>query len=533
MPETIRRSGCATILGIGLIVLGSLFLFANLFGWSLSRVSAQILYHASTYWPALLIIWGAAKLFQRINNPQGSRVSAAEVFVLLLLVFGGITLTLTRRTIDGISGHMEWEELLAMVSPESRGSLHRFTEETRLESNLDETLTVENRRGAIHVVGWDEPDIHVVLTKRIYHRSVERAEELAATVRLSMSAAPAQTLTVDGIRAIDADRLETDLTLKIPKSLAIHVRNGRGPVRAENLANTLTLATTYDPVDVEAITGNVRIDSRRAPVRVRRISGNLEVSNQHGTITATNIDGELVAETSNASIRIRDVSGTARLKNRHARIRASHVEGHLNIEATHTEVHAEELGAGANIQTTYRPVTLSNIAEGVSIEAKNAAIDVGGVSGDVIVNTVYRPVTISRVQGSTTVRARQSRVRLSEVGGPVDVESSDRSIEITDPGTSVRVAGNHAPVFVDVSELSGEVNIVTSYGDITLSIPKNSSFSFRGSMTDGDLRSDFDTQDWNEGEQDGATTWSGSHLLGDSIIQATTSYGDLVLQAKE
>ena len=535
MSDAPRRGGCATFLGVLLILSGSIFLFANLFGWSLVTVTSRALFHLSTYWPALLIVWGAAKLYQRVKHPETARVGAGEIVLLILLIFGGLSLTLTRRAIDRFSGNLSWDQLLGIVDPESRGPVQRFTEEQRLTIEEDSLLVVENRRGSVRVEGWDESDVQAILVKRLYHRSRERAEEIAQTVELSYDRQDpqgGQRIGVEGMAGIGTDRIETDIELKLPRSIAVQIENGRGPVRVNGLANGVSVSTTYDPAEIERIDGDVRVESRRAPVRVREVSGNVEVYNQHGSITASEVGGDLTAETTNAAIRVHDVTGFARLKDRHARIHALRVQGDLTIEATHTEVHAEQLGASANINSTYRPITVIGAAQGVSIDARNSEVEITRVEGDVNVDTIYRPVSVTRVQGTTTVRARQARVRLSDNAGPIDVESSDHRIQVRNPGTSVRVVGSHASVELEATEITGEVDLRTSYGDITLSLPESASFSFQGSLTDGELRSSFDVSDWNESQADDGTQWSGTRGRGGSIIKASTSYGDVILETK-
>ena len=532
MSNTPRRGGCATFLGIVLIVSGSLFLFANLFGWSLLAAATQALFHFSTYWPALLIVWGAFKLYQRVTNPDGARVGGGEIVLLLLLILGGVSLTITRRAIDRFSGDLSWDQLLGMVDPESRGPVQRFSEEQRVALDGDLPLVLENRRGSIRVEGWNETEAQAILVKRLYHRSRETAGELADSVELAVDRQQGQRLRVEIGAAIDADHIETDIELKLPRSMEVKIENGRGPVWVSGLSNGVTVTTSYDPTEIERIEGDVRVESRRGPVRVREVSGRVEIYNQHGSITASEVGGDLVAETRNASIRVQDVTGTARLKDRHARIHALRVQGDLTVEATHTEVHAEGLGSSANIGSTYRPITVIGAAQGVSVEARNSEVEITRVEGDVNVDTIYRPVSVTRVQGTTTVRARQARVQLSDNAGPIDVETSDHRVQVRNPGTSVRVVSSHSSVELDATEINGEVDLQTTYGDITLSLPESSSFSFQGSLTDGELRSGFDVSDWNESDSGERTQWSGTHGSGGSIIKASTSYGDLILEAK-
>ena len=84
--ERESRSGCALLLGVLLILSGVLFLAQNLFAVSLLPIFRQALLFFIDYWPALLVLWGASKIYQRFAHPARARVGAFEIVLLIFVV---------------------------------------------------------------------------------------------------------------------------------------------------------------------------------------------------------------------------------------------------------------------------------------------------------------------------------------------------------------------------------------------------------------------------------------------------------------
>ncbi|HEY7821015.1 MAG TPA: hypothetical protein VIG29_22515, partial [Vicinamibacteria bacterium] len=57
------RSGCALVLGVLLIAAGVLFLAQNLFAYPLLPLLRQGFLLFADYWPLLLVLWGAIKVY--------------------------------------------------------------------------------------------------------------------------------------------------------------------------------------------------------------------------------------------------------------------------------------------------------------------------------------------------------------------------------------------------------------------------------------------------------------------------------------
>ena len=522
------RSGCALTLGILLVVAGSLILASNLFGFSLTWLWTRGIAWFGTYWPVLLILWGVYKVYQRLVHPESARVGAGEILLLFFIVFTGLTVHFTRRLVTGLPVEVSIDDVIESIGSDiSFGPAHSYSEEHRFDLPGETGLLVENRRGAVTVRGWDEQELKVTVTKRIYRHSEEKAAEVAEAIRPRFDVPPDETARFEMELPSEEAAVETDLELWVPRETALTVSNRRGPLRVSGLHAAVGLATSQDSIEVRDITGRLSVNGRRGPVRLERIAGDVEARNRYGALTAKEIEGTFIGETSNGSLYVERITGTARLTNRHSRIRASHIGGDLTVEASHTEVTVEDLGATATIETSYRPIFVKGVEGRLTIEARSSELEVRDVQGNLDVNNTNRSVRVIGIGGGVTLTARKGEVLLDEIRGPIEVESSYNLVRIQRFQSSLTVRSEHAPIHASTDTLGGEIKLSTTYGDVELTLPPESSFRLEAKVKSGDVISDFRQSGWQESKGEETLELRGTAGGGGSPIDIETSYGDI------
>jgi DUF4097 and DUF4098 domain-containing protein YvlB len=516
-----------------LVVTGSLLLASNLFGFSLAWLWTHGIVWVGQYWPLLLIVWGGYKVYQRMVHPETARVGAGEILLLFFIVFTGLTIHFTRRLVTGLPLDVSIDDVIESIDSDiSFGPAYSYSEEDRFELPQDTGLLVENARGAVTVVGWDEQEIRLKATKRIYRHSEEKAAEIAETIRPRFNIPPEGAAKLEMETPSDDTPVETDLELWIPRRTALTVSNRRGPLSVSGISAPVGLATSQDSIEVRDITGRLSVEGRRGPVRLERITGDVEARNRYGTMTISEVDGDLIGETSNGSLTVEGVTGTARLTNRHSQIRASDIRGDLTVEASHTEVRAESLGATATIETSYRPIFVKGIEGRLSIEARSSEIEVREVDGDLDISNTNRSVTAVDVGGGVTLTAKKCEIRLDEISGPIEVESSYHPVHVRSFQASLNVHSEYAPLQISTDSLDGEINLTTTYGEVRLTLPPESSFRLDSRVKGGNILSDFRQSTWEESRAEDTLELRGTAGDGASPIVIETSYGDIrILEA--
>ncbi len=525
-PRPAKRSGCALTLGVLLVVAGSLLLASNLFGFSLAWLWSRGILWFGLYWPLLLIVWGAYKVYQRIVHPETARVGAGEIFLLIFIVLAGLTVHVTKRLFDGVN--LSIDDIIEGIDSEvSFGPAFTYTEDHRFDISPESGLLVENGRGAITVHGWEEGDIKLSVTKRIYRHSEEHASELAAEIRARFATPEGEPARLAIDLPSEAANVETDLELWIPSQTSLTLSNDRGPLSVSGIRAPVSLATSNDSIEVKNITGRVNIAGRRGPVRIEGVEGDVEARNRYGTLNVKDITGHLVGETSNGSIYVEGVTGTTRLMNRHSKIKVARIGGDLTIEASHTEVSAEALGATAYIETSYRPIFVKDVEGRLAIEARSSEIEVRNIKGNLDIDNIHRPVTAVGIGGGADVKARRGSVRLEDVQGPIRIESSYNPVNVRRFFSSLSVDSEHAPITVLTDRLEGEIRLVTTYSKVGLELPPDSSFRLEAKVKGGDIESDFRQTDWRETRKDEELELHGVAGGGASPVIVETSYGDI------
>jgi DUF4097 and DUF4098 domain-containing protein YvlB len=528
------RSGCALTLGVLLVVVGSLLLASNVFGFSLAWLWTRGIVWFGKYWPVLLILWGIYKVYQRIVHPESARVGAGEILLMFFIIFTGLSVHFTRRLVTGLPVNVSIDDIIEIIGSDiSFEPAYSYSDEYRFDLPGEMGLLVENQRGAVTVVGWDEQELKLKVTKRIYRHSEEKAAEVAEDIQPRFDVPPdgparlvLETPSSDGVI------VETDLELWVPRETALTVSNRRGRLRVSGIRAPVGLATSQDSIEVRDITGRLSVDGRRGTVRIEAITGDVEARNRYGAMTIKEVDGNLIGETSNGSLYVERITGTARLTNRHSRIRASHIGGDLTVEASHTEVTVKDLGATATIETSYRPIFVKGVEGRLAIEARSSEIEVRDINGNLDVNNTNRSVTAVGVGGGVTLTARKGEIRLDEVTGPIEIENSYHPVRVQNFQSSLHVRSEHAPLHVLTRSLGGEIKLTTTYGDVRLTLPPESSFSLESRVKGGNIQSDFRQSGWEESRREDTLELRGAAGGGGLPIVIETSYGDIrILEA--
>src|ERR1700753_1758526 len=142
-----RARGSSVFSGVILIIIGVLLLLHNYRGFEIG----QLFVH---WWPLLLIIWGALKLYERTalrhsgGDPGGSRITPGEVF----LVLGLLALVGVVAGVEGVKEHF----------PDMMGNTTAIDLDVapkKVQANA--RVTVRGTHGDISVRSGNEPEIRV------------------------------------------------------------------------------------------------------------------------------------------------------------------------------------------------------------------------------------------------------------------------------------------------------------------------------------------------------------------------------------
>lgn len=445
-----------------LIAVGVIFLLVELGRLDWWPVFAWL----GRWWPLLLIAAGLILLAewsidQRLQQrrieeglppmPGGSRILGGGVIWLLILVaiVGGLAHG-TARTMAWGRDNFRWN---FGDFDRALGDPHDSDESLSQAVPADGSLTIDNPVGDVTITGTsDDGQMHVAVHKRVYSFKENEADEKAQQLRPEISG--------DGgrytIRVPQIHGGQADLTIDVPRSVAVTVTAERG---------------------------DVRVSSIHAPVNVNANHGSVDLSGLTGTaITHMHND--------DASFSAHSVTGPVTLDGRAGDLNVSDIHGDVSLSGAFSgATHVERINGGVRFKTHRTDFQMARLDGALDLDT-GANLSADQLMGPVVLETDDRNITLERLQGNVRVVNSNGSVTLTNSNplGAIDVTNRRGSVDVGVPaeaGFVVRAATRHGDVENDFAitkqgtddhpELNGtighggpEIRIQTTDGDVTL-----------------------------------------------------------------
>ena len=539
-------SGCATAFGLALILVGGFALWVNLAGANALVALLALAPLLAVWWPAALVLWGVAKVVQRLATGR-SRTGAGEVVLLLLVVFLGLALTGGRRLLEGLGLEVRFGEVRQWIAEQAQPlPQHAFVRELRvaLPAEGPAALEIEMPAGGVVVEAVEAaeaapeageeaadsapPRVAVArLGIRVRAADRARAEAQAGRIRL-VATRPGGDGGGDGggeaggeggvVRVGIEDRggseAAFDLTVEAPPGIGVAAATDRGAVRIRGAFARVLAETGGGPVAVEGARGEVSIVGRDGPVRAERLGGALTVRSRRAPLTVDGVAGPVSVESSRAPLWISSVSGP------------------VTVRADGGAV--EISGAGGSVE----------------VDARLAPVSLAGVEGEAEVGVEYGGVFAAGIAGALEVRAESGRVEARGIGGGARITAGAKPVLLADAAGEVFVqSAGEADLDVRLaagsggggSAFRGPVTLTTGGGEVWLELPAAGAFALSAEVgAAGAVESDralgeVSRAEDGGGDSGGGGRWTG--LLGTAgagdpaPVSVRTGGGDLTIRA--
>lgn len=106
------------------------------------------------------------------------------------------------------------------------------------------------------------------------------------------------------------DNTRVDLTVAVPKSLALDVDDGSGGMVVEDLAAAVRIEDGSGSIRVRNVDGPLRINDGSGEITVEGVRNGVEIDDGSGGIEVSDVTGDVSVDDSSGEIRIRRVGGT-------------------------------------------------------------------------------------------------------------------------------------------------------------------------------------------------------------------------------
>ena len=449
--RALRRTsilGPLLVIGIGVVLL--LIRLGNI-------PFAEFAAYYGRWWPFLFIAAGLVLVlewaFDQYSHHEGmpfSRrgVGGGVVFLLILLAITGAAIQTFHVNhafiLDGL--HLDADNLGQFF-----GERHEFEQELDQPFSAGTSLSIDNPRGDVTVVGKSDDDkVHIVVNKQIYYignQSDSIADRLNPRVSLS-----------GGTLFVSIPQLENasaDLSITVPDFGQTTINAGHGAVNVSDLRAPLNVTAGHGDVELNHITGAViaRINSG-ASFSAHTIAGDVQFKGHADDLNLTNISGRVTLEGEfYGDTHLEALGGPVSFRTSRTEFSFARLDGMVDVSSDE-ELTGSQLVGPTELHTRSRNISLERVAGQLDIVDSNGTVDVTSSAplGNLSVINSDGAVTLTVPSGS---------------GATVEASTRDGGIEDELLHTSVASAPN-ASDDGSTGDGSAHLKIHTTHADITI-----------------------------------------------------------------
>jgi DUF4097 and DUF4098 domain-containing protein YvlB len=140
-----------------------------------------------------------------------------------------------------------------------------------------------------------------------------------------------------------------DLTVRIPKTMAVDIEDGSGLIQTCDIDNDITIDDGSGDVSAENIRGNLDMNDGSGGIELEYIVGDVDIDDASGEIDAFDVDGDLAIEDGSGSIRVKDVSGNVRIEDGSGDITIRNVSGGIIVDDGSGDIRINYVGKDVRI----------------------------------------------------------------------------------------------------------------------------------------------------------------------------------------
>jgi DUF4097 and DUF4098 domain-containing protein YvlB len=359
----LRPRGSSLFSGFLLVLVGVLLLLHNYHGLDLWHLLGH-------WWPLILIVWGAIKLYERtVWGRSGDSgvppVSAGEV----CLVLGMLALVAIVAGWDYTSKEFgsTWDVA---------GDSYPFDLDVAPKSiPPNSRITVHNGKGDISIRPSDSSELRVSGKANVKSWSEKEADRLGKPVTVEIvQNGDGYEIHPKGINAGDS-RIGVDMEIEVPSKSPLTVRSERGDVSVSDMTTPLTVSSAHGDVEVRNTAGDVNIDMRKGDVKVSDVAGDVKISGSGGEVEVVTTTGSLTLDGEfYGPIRADKITKGVRFISHRTDLTLTQLSGHMEASSGNLEI--TDAPGNLTLRTNSYDVSIENAGGKVRVDNRNGDVDV-------------------------------------------------------------------------------------------------------------------------------------------------------------
>ena len=359
-----------------LILIGVVFLVRNI------RPDLPLFDLLVTWWPVVLIAWGALRLVEILTTYFRGRelpragIHGGEWALIIFVTVFFMSVWSVKRWTHELPGRIR------IGGVEVFGEAFDYPQpEMAVPASPQGRIVVENARGNTRITGVEGAEVKVSGRKTV--RALDRSA---------------------------ADRANDAAKLKV-------LRNG----------DVVRVAHEQDSLEGARISMDLEIAAPRG--------SSIQFRGKYGDLEVKDIQGEVTVESDNAGLRLESVGGRVKAELRRSDIiRAIKVKGDVEIKGRGRDIEIEDVAGGVSIEGSYSGETvLRRVARAVRFESPRTEIRAGALPGEMRVTLSL--LTITQARGPLLVKAETKDIQLADVTDTITIDVERGDIEVRQPRT--------------------------------------------------------------------------------------------------
>jgi hypothetical protein len=383
-----RPRGSSVFSGLLLIFIGGLLLLHNYRGLEIGSVLRH-------WWPLILIVWGALKLYERTvgrraGDPSAARITPGEVF----LVLGLMALVGAVVTTENVRDHFgDWTR-------DWGNTVERDLDVAPTPVPANARITVRAARGDISVRSSDEAEIRVNGKKGVKSWNENEARKIADEVSVEIAKQG------DGFEVRPAggseSRVSMDMEVVVPRKANLTVRNDKGDISVADMATSVNVNSGHGDVEIRNTGGDVNLDMRRGDAKVSATKGDVKISGGGDSVEVTDATGSLTVNGEFVGpVRADKVARGVRYVSHRTDLTVTQLGGHMEVGSGNIEI--VDAPGNVNLRTHEQEINVENVGGKIKVDNRNGNIEVRFSSApkeDVEVYNASAAISLSLPSGS-------------------------------------------------------------------------------------------------------------------------------------
>jgi len=402
--------------GLLLILLGVIFLLDRMYpGFEIGRL-------VRLYWPVLLILWGVAKLLDRISErdsgqPRHGLLSGGEAVLLVLLAIVLSSFVFRDWLRDHFPGinidlppfHESYSQAIPVASQTLAAGAH---------------VAIATGRGDITVHAGDDDSLVVTATKSGPGANESSAQQRMKQVAIAIDPQGTGVLIHPTNMDTASGDVSVDIDVRLPKSSSLAIDSAHGDISVSGVSGSIEVRSGNGDTAIQDAGSDVSVESESGDISVKRIGGNVRLSGRGDDVDIDTVNGNAAVDGAFAGdIDLRNVA-----------------------KATHCA-------------TQFSDITLGQLTGRMEMDSDD--ISVSGVTGDAKIATRNKDISADRIGGQLNIVDSHSDIDVKYAAPPranISIADDSGDIDLTLPSAS--------NFFLSAISRSGEVN--SDFGSSTL-----------------------------------------------------------------